>query len=91
MGDTLYESRDERVLIVYAQNAREGRIMILTTHFMDEADLLGDRIAIMANVSACCPRYAMPLVLTRHHIAADVVMVNVPCVDSCCAPCLTGL
>lgn len=25
--------------------------MILTTHFMDEADLLGDRIAIMSNVS----------------------------------------
>jgi ATP-binding cassette, subfamily A (ABC1), member 3 len=32
--------------------------MILTTHFMDEADLLGDRIAIMAEVShafvLCC-------------------------------------
>ena len=32
------------------KNAREGRIMILTTHFMDEADLLGDRIGIMADV-----------------------------------------
>ena len=39
---------------MFAQNAREGRIMILTTHFMDEADLLGDRIAIMANVSDEC-------------------------------------
>eukprot|EP00521_Asterionellopsis_glacialis_P007753 CAMPEP_0195283366 /NCGR_PEP_ID=MMETSP0707-20130614/1928_1 /TAXON_ID=33640 /ORGANISM="Asterionellopsis glacialis, Strain CCMP134" /LENGTH=1953 /DNA_ID=CAMNT_0040342525 /DNA_START=72 /DNA_END=5933 /DNA_ORIENTATION=+ len=27
---------------------REGRTIILTTHFMDEADILGDRIAIMA-------------------------------------------
>ena len=31
------------------QNAREGRIMVLTTHYLDEADLLGDRIAIMAD------------------------------------------
>lgn len=30
------------------QNSRDGKTMILTTHFMDEADLLGDRIAIMA-------------------------------------------
>ena len=37
------------------QNHREGRTMVLTTHFMDEADLLGDRIAIMANgVVQCC-------------------------------------
>eukprot|EP00055_Hartaetosiga_balthica_P016967 m.110165 g.110165 ORF g.110165 m.110165 type:complete len:1869 (+) comp9218_c2_seq1:80-5686(+) len=26
-----------------------GRTMVLTTHFMEEADILGDRIAIMAN------------------------------------------
>jgi ATP-binding cassette, subfamily A (ABC1), member 3 len=25
-----------------------GKIVILTTHYMDEADILGDRIAIMA-------------------------------------------
>lgn len=30
------------------QNVREGRVILLTTHFMDEADILGDRIAIMA-------------------------------------------
>ena len=29
--------------------------MLLTTHFMDEADLLGDRIAIMADgIVKCC-------------------------------------
>ena len=28
---------------------KEGRTILLTTHHMDEADLLGDRIAIMAN------------------------------------------
>ncbi|DBA00014.1 TPA: hypothetical protein N0F65_002017 [Lagenidium giganteum] len=28
---------------------RRGRVILLTTHFMDEADILGDRIAIMAD------------------------------------------
>ena len=37
------------------QKNREGRTMVLTTHFMDEADLLGDRIAIMADgIVKCC-------------------------------------
>jgi len=33
---------------------REGRIIVLTTHFMDEADLLGDRIAIMGDGKLRC-------------------------------------
>jgi len=33
---------------------REGRTIILTTHFMDEADLLGDRIAIMSSGQMTC-------------------------------------
>lgn len=37
------------------QQYREGRTIILTTHFMDEADILGDRIAIMSDgVVKCC-------------------------------------
>ncbi|KAG0722166.1 ATP-binding cassette sub-family A member 3 [Chionoecetes opilio] len=37
------------------QQERTGRTILLTTHFMEEADLLGDRIAIMANgVKQCC-------------------------------------
>ena len=37
------------------QNSRAGRTIVLTTHFMDEADVLGDRIAIMAEgVIQCC-------------------------------------
>lgn len=33
---------------------REGRTIVLTTHFMDEADILGDRIAIMAEGNLQC-------------------------------------
>jgi ATP-binding cassette subfamily A (ABC1) protein 1 len=36
------------------QNAKEGRVIVLTTHFMDEADLLGDRIGIMAEGELRC-------------------------------------
>ena len=31
------------------QSLKKGRAIVLCTHFMDEADLLGDRIGIMAN------------------------------------------
>jgi ABC-type multidrug transport system ATPase subunit len=33
---------------------KENRIIILTTHYMEEADVLGDRIAIMANGRLKC-------------------------------------
>ena len=33
---------------------RNGRIIILTTHYMDEADVLGDRIGIMAQGKLVC-------------------------------------
>lgn len=37
------------------QKERSNRTILLTTHFMDEADLLGDRIAIMSNgIVQCC-------------------------------------
>lgn len=37
------------------KNYKNDRIIVLTTHFMDEADYLGDRIAIMAkgNLVTC--------------------------------------
>ncbi|RHY26670.1 hypothetical protein DYB32_007410 [Aphanomyces invadans] len=35
-------------------NNRSNRIVVLTTHFMDEADILGDRIAIMAEGELRC-------------------------------------
>eukprot|EP01006_Ploeotia_vitrea_P010395 TRINITY_DN26993_c0_g1_i1.p1 TRINITY_DN26993_c0_g1~~TRINITY_DN26993_c0_g1_i1.p1 ORF type:complete len:1759 (+),score=157.69 TRINITY_DN26993_c0_g1_i1:43-5319(+) len=33
---------------------KEGRAIVLTTHFMDEADLLGDRIAVLQHGSLRC-------------------------------------
>ncbi|KAF0717928.1 Aste57867_2007 [Aphanomyces stellatus] len=35
-------------------NNRLNRVIVLTTHFMDEADILGDRIAIMAEGKLRC-------------------------------------
>lgn len=36
------------------RQTKEGRIVILTTHYMDEADVLGDRVAIMAKGKVRC-------------------------------------
>eukprot|EP00808_Paulinella_micropora_P015761 g60953.t1 len=36
------------------KHARKGRVIVLTTHFMDEADYLGDRIAIMGKGRLIC-------------------------------------
>lgn len=47
------------------QSQREGRTMILSTHFMDEADLLGDRIAIMAHGQVQC--YGTSLFLKKKY------------------------
>ena len=38
-----------RALWDLIQQEKSGRTILLSTHFMDEADVLGDRIAIMAN------------------------------------------
>jgi len=36
------------------KNYKEGRVVILTTHYMDEADVLGDTIAIMSRGKIEC-------------------------------------
>ena len=33
---------------------KNGRIIIITTHYMDEADILGDRIGIMSQGRMTC-------------------------------------
>ena len=67
---------------------RQGRIIVLTTHFMDEADLLGDRIAIMSHGRLICAGtslflknhygtsvhhiYLCPTTTTPHHVLCCV-------------------
>ncbi len=36
------------------RRSKQGRVILLTTHFMDEADLLGDRIAVMQHGRLQC-------------------------------------
>lgn len=36
------------------KECKKDRIVVLTTHYMDEADILGDRIGIMANGKLTC-------------------------------------
>ena len=43
-----------RALWDMLKNYRSNRIIVLTTHYMDEADVLGDRIAIMSKGSIEC-------------------------------------
>nr|CAD7269391.1 unnamed protein product [Timema shepardi] len=43
-----------RTLWDLLRSEKQGRTIMLTTHFMDEADLLGDRIAIMAGGGLQC-------------------------------------
>ncbi|KAG8188878.1 hypothetical protein JTE90_018283 [Oedothorax gibbosus] len=57
------------------QAEKEYRTILLTTHFMEEADVLGDRIAIMANGEVqCC---GSPLFLKKKYGAGyHLVMVK---------------
>ena len=43
-----------RALWNMLKNYKNNRIIILTTHYMDEADVLGDRIGIMAKGKVLC-------------------------------------
>ncbi|KAI8435957.1 hypothetical protein MSG28_004122, partial [Choristoneura fumiferana] len=54
-----------RALWDLLQREKSGRSMILTTHFMDEADILGDRVAIMAGGRLQC--VGSPYFLKRHY------------------------
>lgn len=56
---------NRRLLWDVLQAEKEDRTILLTTHFMEEADVLGDRIAIMANGEIqCC---GSPLFLKKKY------------------------
>lgn len=47
-----------------AWSPRPGRTLILSTHHLDEAEVLGDRVAVVAGGRVCC--CGSPLFLRRH-------------------------
>eukprot|EP01138_Halocafeteria_seosinensis_P013541 gb/GECG01013830.1/.p1 GENE.gb/GECG01013830.1/~~gb/GECG01013830.1/.p1 ORF type:complete len:1624 (+),score=205.04 gb/GECG01013830.1/:1-4872(+) len=67
------------------QNARKNRIILLTTHFMDEADLLGDRISILAHGKLKCygssmflkKKYGVGYLLTCVKASSNYTLGNV--------------
>ena len=74
------------------QSQRKGRTMILSTHYMDEADLLGDRIAIMSNGEIEC--YGTPMFLknkygqrlicfSQHSLVIVLIAAMPPRLDDC--------
>ncbi|XP_068631845.1 phospholipid-transporting ATPase ABCA3-like [Battus philenor] len=54
-----------RALWDLLQKVKKGRTVILTTHFMDEADILGDRVAIMSSGRLQC--IGSPYFLKQHY------------------------
>ncbi|XP_026725285.1 ATP-binding cassette sub-family A member 1 [Trichoplusia ni] len=54
-----------RALWDLLQKEKKGRTMLITTHFMDEADVLGDRIAIMSGGRLQC--IGTPYFLKKHY------------------------
>jgi hypothetical protein len=73
------------------RRSKKGRTIILTTHYMDEADLLGDRIAIMAHGKVRCAGSSLFL-KTRSGIGYTLTLVksephcSVQSVDALIAP-----
>eukprot|EP00041_Stephanoeca_diplocostata_P037453 m.1419052 g.1419052 ORF g.1419052 m.1419052 type:complete len:1793 (-) comp25039_c0_seq8:263-5641(-) len=60
---------------------KEGRTILLSTHFMDEADLLGDRIAIMSDGVIKC--FGSSIFLKRlYGVGYSLTMVTKPDSDS---------
>ncbi|CAI5723062.1 unnamed protein product [Hyaloperonospora brassicae] len=63
------------------QRNRDDRVILLTTHFMDEADILGDRVAIMADGQLCCA--GTPLFLKNCYGAGyRLTMIQAPGCDA---------
>ena len=60
---------------------KEGRTIVLTTHFMDEADILGDRIAILASGSLIASGSSLFL-KSRFGVGYHLIMSK----NNCCNP-----
>ncbi|OAY80034.1 ABC transporter A family member 2, partial [Ananas comosus] len=51
---TMYGSDNSEACVGYIEDAKKGKAIVLTTHSMEEADILSDRIAIMAKGKLRC-------------------------------------
>uniref|UniRef100_A0A4W5LHE4 ABC transporter domain-containing protein n=1 Tax=Hucho hucho TaxID=62062 RepID=A0A4W5LHE4_9TELE len=59
---------------------KQGRTIILSTHHMDEADILGDRIAIISHGKMCC--YGSSLFLKKYFGSGYyLTLVKVNCIS----------
>ena len=63
------------------KNNKEGRIVVLTTHYMEEADVLADRIAIMSNGGLRCCGSSLYL-KSRYGVGYYLTIVKEPDVAS---------
>lgn len=59
------DPHSRRAIWELLRQSKQYRTIVLTTHFMDEADLLGDRIAIMTHGELAC--VGSPLFLKKHY------------------------
>ncbi|XP_063678644.1 phospholipid-transporting ATPase ABCA3-like isoform X4 [Bolinopsis microptera] len=59
---------------------KEGRTILLTTHYMDEADFLGDRVAIMASGKLVCSGSSMFL-KKKYGVGYHLTLVKKPGCD----------
>ncbi|KAL5263173.1 hypothetical protein ACHWQZ_G008548 [Mnemiopsis leidyi] len=59
---------------------KEGRTILLTTHYMDEADFLGDRIAIMATGKLVCSGSSLFL-KKKYGVGYHLTLVKKPSCD----------
>ena len=66
------------------KNRKEGKVILLTTHFMDEADILADRKAIMSAGTLRC--YGSSLFL-KNRFGAGYHMTMVLKVMYLACPC----
>ncbi|XP_073915574.1 ATP-binding cassette sub-family A member 17-like [Castor canadensis] len=63
------------------QQQKSDRTILLTTHFMDEADLLGDRIAIMAKGELQCCGSSLFL-KQKYGTGYYMTLLKTPCCDT---------
>eukprot|EP00599_Poterioochromonas_sp_BG-1_P017989 CAMPEP_0173168162 /NCGR_PEP_ID=MMETSP1105-20130129/23088_1 /TAXON_ID=2985 /ORGANISM="Ochromonas sp., Strain BG-1" /LENGTH=1495 /DNA_ID=CAMNT_0014089829 /DNA_START=1445 /DNA_END=5932 /DNA_ORIENTATION=+ len=76
-GMDVYSRRSTWELL---QKSKAGRVILLTTHFMDEADTLADRIAIMSHGTLLCAgsslylksRYGVGYILSLSKVNSEV-------------------